>query len=516
MLVRLSLENFFFIKGEEVYFGKGLNVITGETGTGKSLTIASLLFLMGQDADYPEGTCVEAEFLVDGEPLIVRRELVRGRSRYYLNGRGSTKKVVEQILSSNLLLQGQNDRTKVLRSDFQRDVYDSFAGCMDIRKTVEKVYQEVVGIEEKIRNASQRKIEREVRKRVISEEIKVIEEVGLTPEEYAEIKKRLEEINLAEKINSLILQALSGLETSMEGLRVLKKSLRELNSLEVWKDNSNIPEVFEDSLRELERSLRTRLISYSQEELDSLNEKVYKVQRLERKYRMVYEDIYKHMLLLKEELQRLEEEEDIQTLEEELNKKREDLYRLYQELSNKRLLAKEDFENRILEYLKSMGLENASFRVFFEEKEGRYGKEQVRFLFSSYGRDERDISEVASGGEISRLSLALFMLSPPTQTYVLDEVDTGISGKTSIKLARLLRELSKRTQIIVITHSPAIASAGEKHFTTKKEFIGDMPLINIVELSEEERLEEIARLMGTVNSSTLEGAKELIKEVCGV
>lgn len=108
------------------------------------------------------------------------------------------------------------------------------------------------------------------------------------------------------------------------------------------------------------------------------------------------------------------------------------------------------------------------------------------------------------------------MLSPPTQTYLLDEVDTGISGKTSIKLAKLLRELSKKTQLIVITHSPAIASAAEKHFTTKKEFIGDIPLIRVVELSEKDRLEEIARLMGTVNSSTLEGARELIREVCGV
>jgi DNA repair protein RecN (Recombination protein N) len=516
MLTRLSLESFFFIKGEEVYFEKGLNVITGETGTGKSLTVASLSFLLGQDGDYPEGTCVEAEFLLEDEPLIVRRELIKGRSRYYLNGRGSTKRVVEEVLSSTLLLQGQNDRTKILRADFQRDVYDSFAGCMELRKLVEKAYQRVVELEERLKNSNQRRIEMEVRKRLISEEIRDIEEVGLTPEEYLQVKKRLEEINLAERINSLILQALSGLETCMEGLKLLRKALKDLTSLGGWKQDSHVPEVFEDSLTELERGLRGRFISYSQEELDGLNEKVYRVQRLERRYRMDYGEIYRHMLLLKEELLKLQEEENPEDIERELAMRREELHMLYEELSKRRLLAREGFETRVIEYLRSMGLEGASFKVSFEEKPGRYGREQPKFLFSSYGRNEMDISDVASGGEISRLSLALFMLSPPAQTYVLDEVDAGVSGRTSIKLAKLLRELSTKTQLIVITHSPAIASAAEKHLTTRRELIGDIPLIRVVELSEKERLEEIARLMGTVNSSTLEGARELIREVCGV
>ncbi len=515
MLTRLSLENFFFIKGEEVFFDRGLNVITGETGTGKSLTVASLLFLMGQEGDYAEGTCVEAELFLQGEPAVVRREITKGRSRYYLNGRGSTRKVVEEVLSSSLLLQGQNDRTRILRADFQRDAYDSFAGCMELRSSVERLYGQVLELERRLKDANQRRVEREVRKRLIAEELQHIQEVGLTPEEYLLAKQRLEEINLAEKINNQVLQALSGLDASIEGLRVAKKALRELASMGILQESPELQSL-EDSLAELQRALRARLISYSQEELNSLNEKLFKVQRLERKYRKDYPDIYQHMISLKEELQQLEQEENTEEIEKELNLKREGLYRLYDELSHMRLLAKEEFERRILEYLKSMGLENASFRVSFEKKEGRYGREQVRFLFSSYGREERELSEVASGGEVSRLSLALFMLSPPAQTYVLDEVDTGISGRTSIKLARLLRELSKSTQLIVITHSPAIASAADKHFTTRRENIGDMPLIKVVELTEEERLEEIARLMGAVNSKTLEGAKELIKEVCGV
>lgn len=199
MLVRLNLENFFLIKGEELYFDKGLNVITGETGTGKSLTLSSLLFLMGEEGDYAEGTCVEAELFSEGESVVLRREIVKGRSRYYLNGRGSNKRVVEEILSSQVLLQGQNDRTKITRLDFQRDVYDRFVKALEIRSRVEKAYEEVGDLRERLKNLREKRIEREIRKRLLEEEIKEIDSIGLSPESYGQVKKRLEEINLGKR-----------------------------------------------------------------------------------------------------------------------------------------------------------------------------------------------------------------------------------------------------------------------------------------------------------------------------
>lgn len=516
MLSRLTLEDFFFIKGEELYFDKGLNIITGETGTGKSLTVSSLLFVMGQEGDYPDGTCVEAEIVSEGESLVLRREIIKGRSRYYLNGRGSTRRVVEEILTSHVLLQGQNDRLKIVRGDFQRDVYDLFIGAFDIRNKVEKLYQEVTELRERLKHLRERKLERELRRRLLQEEIKEIEDIGLTPEDYHSMKKRLEEINLAEKINKLLLDILSGISTSLEGLRTAIRSLKELLAFKSLSDKLESLEDMRENLLEIERVIKGLFLSYSQEELDRINEKIYKVQRLERKYGMSYKEAWERMQRLKEELKSLEEEEDQEVLQEELNRKEEELESLYNALTQKRLMGRREFESRVKSYLEDMGLERASFRVEFEERIGRYGREQVKFLFSSYGKEEKELSEVASGGEISRLSLALFMLLPPAQTYLLDEIDTGISGITSIKLAKMLRKLSKSTQLIVITHSPAIASAGDKHFATRKELIQDIPLIKVVELRDRERLEEIARLMGKVNSNTLRGAEDLIKEVCSV
>ncbi|RMH79485.1 MAG: DNA recombination protein RecN [Acidobacteria bacterium] len=513
MLTRLSLENFLFLRDTELYFHKGLNAITGETGTGKSLTVSSLLFLIGAEGNYPEGTSVEAELIHKDEELIVRREVRRGKSRYFLNGRGSTKSVISELLSSNLLLQGQNDRIKITRLDFQRDIYDRFAKAMDIRRECEELYQRVVSLEKEIADWNSKRLEREIRVRVLQEGIEEFEALGLTPHSYRELKNRLEELSKAERINQVVAQSLSLLIEEggiFEKLRALKKLLSQLPE-DMLKNFS----LLDDTLGELERKLRSLWVSYDQKEIDQLNEKLYSVQTLERKYRKSFEHIYEHVQALKEELESLRSEESIETLEEELKTLRGRLEEVYGALTNRRLSVKGEFEGRVREYLRDMGLERASFKVSFEQREGRYGRESVRFLFSSYRGEERDIGQVASGGEISRLSLALFMLSPPAETYVLDEVDAGISGHTSIKLARLLKELSKSTQLIVVTHSPAIASAADRHFITVRENLGDVPVIRVEELKDG-RLEEIARLMGVVSEETLRGAQRLMQEVGSV
>lgn len=513
MLARLSLENFLFLRDVELYFHRGLNVITGETGTGKSLTVSSLLFLMGAEGSYPEGTSVEAELLYGAEEFVLRREIRRGKSRYFLNGRGSTKGVISELLSSNLLIQGQNDRLKITRLDFQRDVYDRFAKVMDLRRECEELYQRVVYLEKELADWNSKRLEREIRARVLQEEIGEFEALGLTPHAHREIKNRVEELSKAEKTNQAVAQSLSLLTGDggiFEKLRALKKLLPQLSE-DMLKNLS----LLDDILGELERKLRSFWVSYDQMELDQLNEKLYKVQTLERKYRKSFEDIYEYIQALKRELKNLRIEESIEKLEEELMGLRSRLEEIYGALTNRRLSVKEEFEDRVRGYLRDMGLERASFKVSFEQKEGRYGREAVRFLFSSYGSEERDLGQVASGGEISRLSLALFMLLPPAETYVLDEVDTGISGHTSIRLARLLKELSKSTQLIVVTHSPAIASAADRHFTTVRDNSGDAPLIRVEELKDR-RLEEIARLMGVVSEETLKGAQRLMEEVGSV
>lgn len=521
MLVRIRLEDFLLIKQQEVEFENGLNVLTGESGTGKSLTVSSLLFLMGNQHNYPEGTAVEAEFVKDDEQIIVRREIKKGKSRYYLNGMGSVQKVVRDIVSNMVLLQGQNDRLKILRKDFQRDVYDRFADVLHIRKEYEKLYMKLEDLKEKIVKWNERQRERAIRLQILREELKDIESVGLSSEDYDRLRDRLSMLNHMEKINALIERALAHLNVEgglIDRILDVKKALSQLCEYDRSAESllKSVEGIW-DELRYLKDQLSSRLLEVDAEEINKLNEKIYAVQKLERRYGMKYAEVLDYAKRLRSQIESFtKEEESRDFLEEEIISLREELSKLGEKLSQGRFSAKEIFEKKVLETLKDIGLERASFRVNLSEEEGRYGREKVEFLFSSYGKDEEPLDSVVSGGEISRIALALFLLLPTSETYILDEIDTGISGETSLKLARLLRRLSENMQIVVISHSPAVASAAHRHILTRKEFIGSTAFIRIEELKGEERVKEIARLMGVVSDKTVEGARDLIREVCGV
>ncbi len=508
MLVRLSIEKFFLIEGQELFFDKGLNVITGETGTGKSMTFSALLFLTGEQGDYEEGTAVEVEMVLDGEEFVVRREINRGRSRFYLNGLSSTQKVVKEILSKGLILQEQDDRLKLLRRDFQRDIFDKSTGSIALRKDFEKIYQHLKELQKSLEELTHLERERDLRLRILREELKDIEGVGWSEEEYKGALDVLKRYAEGEKINRLSLEGVSLLdERLIPGLKSLTKLLGELR---LAQERERLTQIQEEFL-ELRRRLSELYENWDLEEIDQLNQKVFAVQSLERKYKRNYGEVLKFARELKEEIKKLEE---VELRLEELQKKKEELDAKLREvgnrLSKKRREEKPTFVRMVMDSLKELGLEKGVFDVLFEEREGPFGFEDIRFLFSS-GASLKDLAEVASGGEISRLALSLFLLAPVAQTYLLDEIDVGISGETSLRMAKFLKKLSLKMQIIAITHSPALASAGDKHFKTYRE--GNQVLIR--ELGEE-RLREVARLMGIINDQTLKGALELMKEVSSV
>ncbi|MFN3813718.1 MAG: DNA repair protein RecN, partial [Aquificaceae bacterium] len=521
MLIRINLQDFFLIKEEEVEFGPSLNALTGESGTGKSLTVSSMLFLMGRQRDYPDGTCVEATFLDGGEELVVRREVSKGKSKYYVNGKGSVQKVVKDIVSRMVLLQGQNDRLKVLRKDFQRDVYDKFCGVLDKRREYEKLYSKLESLKEELKNLHQLERERGIRLKLLQEELRDVESVGLSWEDYEEIKDKLDRLSHAERINSIIGKAISHIENDegvLSKIGEIKKATQQLCQYDKSVEDllKNVESIKEEVMY-IKNILRSRLLDVDLEELNRLNEKIYLTQRLERRYNMKYKEILKYAEELKAQINMLMEgQTNRELLDGEIQALEEVLKSLEETLTKSRWASRESFEGKVKGILKEVGLERASFKVDLFEEAGRYGKEGINFLFSSYGGEEKPLEHIASGGEMSRLALALFFLFPSSETYVLDEIDTGISGEISIKLAKLLKRLSKSMQVIVVTHSPAIASAADRHIVTSKGFIGNMAFVRIRELDGEERLREIARLMGVVSERTLEGARELIKEVCNV
>ena len=517
MLGRLYIEKFLFIRGVELEFCEGLNVITGETGTGKSMTLSAIEFVAGKQGDYEEGTAVELEIIKEGESVILRREIKNGRSRYYLNGRGSSKEVVSAILREHISLQGQNEFINLLKEEFQRALLDKFAQLEGEVETLASLYEEWKEKERAYEEFLKKKEEILHKRDYYAFRVREFEEVGLTPQDYEELKRREVAIKNLEKIKKAISEALfnlyEGEGSAYERLGTALKALAKTESLgKEFEEISKRLESLKEQLYETYISLKEALPELSEEEINEINEKLYKVQRLEEKYRKPFQEIAKEIEQIKEFLKNSEAFTDEEFLKREVELAKERYYEQARKVSQKRLEASKSLEIRVKEFLNELNLERAQLKVEIEEGEPtKFGIDRVRFLFSSYGKDFKELERVASGGELSRLFLALSLILPATPVYVFDEVDTGISGESSLRLARFLKKLSKKMQIIAITHSASLCAAGDKNFKTEKEFIGDIPFIRVKELNPQEKLEEVARLMGLKTEKTLEGAKELIK-----
>ncbi len=517
MLRRLWIENFLLIKDLELEFEEGLNVISGETGTGKSMTLSAVEFVMGKQGDYPEGTAVELEIEKDRSAVILRREIKGGRSRYYLDGRGTSSKVVREILENTISLQGQNEFLKILKPDFQREALDRFGGHSEALLKVSRLFDEYSHIKRELNHLTSLR-EETVQKRDYWEfKVREIEEVGLSPSEVEELKEKAQTLKNLEKLKKLFVEVLYSLyddESSAyanlgNAIKLLWKA-KELGS-PVDAEIDLLTEM-KDKLYEAVEAVRDKDLELSPEEIDRINETLFKVQRLEKKYGKSYAELVEEMEELKKKLaEALTFEDTIEQLKENLKKKEEELLKECAVRSDLRKESARKLEMKIGEILSELNMKEAKLKVLLKRGDiTQHGFDEVRFLFSSYGKDLKPLEEVASGGELTRLFLALSLINPPVGTYIFDEIDVGVSGETSVKLAKLLKKVSKNMQVIVITHSAPICAAGDVNFLTTKEFLGDIPYIRVKKLSEEEKLTEVARLMGTATENTIRGAKELV------
>ncbi len=517
MLRRVTIENFILIKDLELEFEEGLNVISGETGTGKSMTISAVEFVMGKQGEYPDGTAVEIELDSEEEILILRREVRGGRSRYFLNGRGTTSRVVKDLVEGRISIQGQNEFIKLLKPEFQLEMLDRLGRLEKLRSKFEQVYTQFSLKEKELKEMKLKREEALQKRDFLEYKLKEVEEIGLKPEEVDELKKRAEILKNLETVKKHILEALQYLHdadsSAYSNISLALKSLWKVAEAD-QRVNRLIEElsVLRDKLSDIVEELRAEDLDVSPEEIDYVNEMLFKVQRLERKYGKPYVEIIEEARRLKEELSEFYRYDDkLEELQLELEELRKELEEMGEKLSKMRREKAEELKERIEEVLRELNLEKAKVEVDVRRGSmNRYGFDSVSILFSSYGRDLKPLERVASGGELTRLFLAFSLLLPPTETYIFDEIDAGVSGETSLKLAKLLKKISRKMQIIAITHSAPVCAAADVNLVTEKKYIGDIPYIQIRRLSSEEKFREVARLMGTETENTLRGAKELV------
>lgn len=551
MLKKLRIQNYALIRHLDMDFDKGFCVITGETGAGKSILLGALGLVLGQRADSgilfdKTGKCViEAEFDLqgadlqeffashdldeNGDDLILRREVLpAGKSRAFVNDTPVTLPVLKELSSNLIDIHSQHETLALNLASFQLKLIDSYLPdknlLLDYKERFKR-YQTCV------KELNQRQAERDKARKeydynqfLFSE----LEALQLKPDEQKQMEEELEILSHAESLQEVFSSGLARLEGDEYGvmntlsslLKDLKRAAAHHNALA-----ADLPR-WESLLIELD-DLRKDLEMWNGEVESDPQRKVRYEERLDAIYRLEkkhgVEDV-QDLLDLQNKLQgqlHLSEnaEEEISRLEEALKKEEEALHLLSSRLTAARKASAQTLREAILASLMELGMEQARLEIAFTPLEtfGNEGCDRVAFLFSAnLGAPLQEMAKVASGGELSRVMLAVKSVIHQGSllgTLILDEIDTGVSGKIAAKVARMMKNLSRYMQVVAITHLPQIAAAADVHYRVYKTLENGAAVSNMSRLSAEEHIESVASMLsnGPVTPVALEAARELVE-----
>jgi DNA repair protein RecN (Recombination protein N) len=548
MLSKLFIKNYALIKSLEISLAQGLNIITGETGAGKSILLGALGLLMGNRADskslYDENEkcIVEGEFeissynlqeLFDDENLdfegtcIIRRELSQGgKSRAFINDTPVNLESLKRITSRLIDIHSQHDTIQLGSSNYQLDIVDILAENKSLKEKFQASYKQFKKAQdnynELILSSSSIKKEYDFDKFLFDEltkakledgEQEILESELAINENAEEVKTKLSEVTfiLSESEQSI----LSGLYSINSSINSISKYSEKYVALKERLESSVVE--LKDILGEVENE--TESVSFDPSKIESIKERLSLIYSLQKKHsvRTVAE-----LLSIQETLQKkldkvlnLDDEiEDALNEKNELQKASADLARLLSE-SRKKIIP--DSEKKLVTLLQSLGILNANITISQTETDlGIGGIDEIKILFSANkGLKPQELKSVASGGEFSRLMLALkYIIADKIAlpTIIFDEIDTGVSGEISIKMGKMMKEMARGHQVLAITHLPQIASQGEEQYFVYKDNTSDKTVSNIRKLSKEERVVEIAKMIGGEKPSeiAISNAKELL------
>jgi DNA repair protein RecN (Recombination protein N) len=565
MLAEIRIRNYALIDDLTVEFSRGLNVLSGETGAGKSIILGALTLLLGDkpDADMirtgADTAQVEGRFDVDkrlagecselGIPpveedppqLLLRRRTERnGRGAAYANDSGITVAALQKLGDRLVDLHGQHQHQLLLKPEVHLDILDEYAGLRPERidfaerfRTFEEKSAELVRVEKEL-------AERRARRDLTEFQLKELTGAQIKPGELEELNRERDLLQTAERRFTLARQLeelLSEQEGSIIGLLgVAGKALGELAELDpgLAERRALLDEAragADDLWRELVRYRES--IEFSPERMDEVNSRLFLIQKLERKYGLPADELASLEARLKAELNSIEGGDSRrEELAAELAAVKQDLTIRAEALSRKRGKARAELEKRLGAEFEAVGLGKAVLSISISpvpDPEGVYqrgnehfrltptGVDSVEFLFSANpGEELRPLRKVASGGELSRVMLALkgvLSQADPVPTLVFDEIDVGIGGKVAESVGKRLARLARARQVICITHLPQIAKYAERHLLVAKSVRGNRTLTTIRTLDPDARVEELARMTSgaTVTKASLAHAREMLE-----
>jgi len=563
MIKEIRIRNFAIIENLAANFDKGLNVLTGETGAGKSIIIDALNLLLGGRADTDsirsgETTAfVEAVFEVtdpmtldlisesgieieDGELLVKRQISSTGKNRCLLNDSPVTVSTLAKIGDRLVDLHGQHDHQTLLHPEVHVDILDLYGKCQNIRDEFSQNFSDHQAQIKKLRSMKMAEHELIQKQEFLSFQLNEIDEARLSEEEEEEIKAERNKLKHAGQIRASLEKSQSLLtDESGSIIENLGQVLKELES--VLNIDPGLTEPVERSrsafyeLEEVVESLRgyDRSLAFNPNRLEEIEDRLAEISGLKRKYGNDVAEILRRRAQIAEELDQLaSNDENMKALEGELKKKEKVLSELAICLAEKRESAAKNLTSSVEKELKELSMGNVQLGVRFDypaDPDGfiLFRKEKMKatptglgtleFLFSpNPGEELRPLAKIASGGELSRVMLALKSILNDQDTVpvmIFDEVDTGIGGRVAEKVGTKLQKVASTKQVFCITHLPQIAGMASTHFRVEKEVKGKRTHSTIRRLEHEERIEELARMSSgeNITDASLNHARELLR-----
>jgi len=555
MLETLRIENFALIESIELDFQSGFNVLTGETGAGKSILIGALQMVLGARAstdvvrhgakkavieivakiDTPSSTLAtlldEHDIeLEEGRLLLARQVSSEGRSKAYAGGRLVALSVLSALGDELVDLHGQHEHQSLLKPDRQLLLLDSYAGALEQAASVRDAVSALRACERELEELRQEDRERERRIDFLRHEVAEIDGAGLEPGDDDALAARLKIIQNAERIHELAARAFEVLNGDGEqtALDLIDRALKEAEELAEIDGElaQHVTELTE--ARELASGVAESLRSYAEQcefdpgELEELNQRNAALQQLKRKYGETLEDIIAYRDRAAAELERFDSRDArIAELEAEAKCLADAAREAAERLSRSRRKAGKQLERAITANLQELGMKGASFAAVIEPAElSSNGIDDVRFLLAANpGEPPKPLKKVASGGEVSRIMLALksvFAESDAIPTLVFDEIDTGVGGEIARAVAAKINALAQSHQVLCVSHLAQLGAVAQTHFQVSKSSTEKHATTRVDRIDGKERVDEIARLLdGSVSTESVRHAKALMKQLAG-
>lgn len=549
MLIQLNINNLITIETLHLEFDTGTTVVTGETGTGKSILMDAIEMALGERVSEhlvrpgqekaeislcfdltklpaAQSWLKEHDLEQDAHECIIRRTINKdGRSRCYINGTPTTLQPLRALSELLIDIHGQHEHQTLLKTEKQRDMLDDFAHHASLTEQVKTLAQQWRAVNQEIMTLHKLTHERAARCEFLTFQLNELAELHLTPNEFqsldAEHKQLahagtlIQQLNLAvtylsENTLAATLQALQSVEHTdpkvAAWIETLQSATIQVNDVEA----------------ELQKHLER--VEVDPERLEQIEQRISVLFNLGRKHKTSPNDLFEFQQTLSHELTQLQNsDEQLQKLTQQLQQLAQQYQDAAKELSASRKQAAKKLEQDITRMIRELALPDAEFTVHFEPdhhtEPSLHGREKIIFHIKTHAEQPpHPLAKVVSGGELSRISLAIHIATAEqhtTPTLIFDEVDVGISGGTAEIVGKLLRRLGKTHQVLCVTHLPQVAAQGHQHIRVKKTKTKQTVVSHIETLSPTEKINEIARMLGGVEitSRTLAHAQEMVEKV---